>query len=182
MASDNGVLVVFTAKTADQILELGGTQSWVLNERSMRNVDYVVCTRNSDRRYDAECGERTEPHNSAFLVGRVTGLTKVDHRNGRDRFRVNISHYSLVSVPNFRAGSTRNPVTYSDVGQCRQNGIHIDALDFVPVPPTPGAAAAQAAPPVVEGGKPGLSILEAKAGLAAFFGVPADSIQITISG
>lgn len=180
MAFDTGVLVVFTAKTADQIIELGGTQSWVLNEKSMRDVGYVVCTRNSDPSYDEECGVRTEPHNSAFLVGKVTGLTKVDHRNGRDRFRVNISHYALVSVPDFRHGSTRNPVTYSDVGQCQHNGINIEALEFVPMPAPKAADAETAQAPTI--GKKGLSIPEAKEGLSIFFGVPAESIQITISG
>ena len=36
------VLIVFTAKSVNQIIELGGTQSWVLNEKSMRDVEFVV--------------------------------------------------------------------------------------------------------------------------------------------
>lgn len=179
MAFDTGVLVVFTAKTLDQMIELGGSQSWVLNEKSMRGVKYVVCTRNSDPAHDEECGVRMESHNSAFLVGKVTGMTRVDHRNGRDRFRVNFSHYALVSVADFRHGSTRNPVTYSDVGQCKQNGIDIEALEFVPMP-TPKAADPEA--PEVLNSKKGLSIPKAKEGLSIFFGVPVESIQITISG
>jgi len=85
---NDGVLVVFTAKSVAQILELGGTQSWVLNPKSMRGVGYVVCTRNSDHKYDEECGVRTEAHNSAFMVGRVSGLKKVDRKNDRDRYLV----------------------------------------------------------------------------------------------
>lgn len=175
MAIGTGVLVVFTAKTADQILEAGGSQSWVLNQQSMRNVEYVVCTRNSDPAYDEECGVRSEPHNAAFIVGKVAGLTKVDHRNDRDRYRVDFSEYALVDVPDFRHGSSRNPVTYSDVGQAKANGLDIEALTFVPMPPhNEGPAPA----PLTTG----LTIAQAKQGLSVHFGVPPESIQITISG
>ena len=177
--SHDGVLVVFTAKTVKQILDLGGSQSWVLNERSMREVGYVVCTRNSDRKYDEECGPRSEPHNSAFLVGKVSAVKKVDVRNGRDRYLVQFSDYALVEVPSFRHGATRNPVTYSDVEKCLTDGLDIAALKFQPMPKSSGASAAK---PAAAPSKPGLSIAEAKEGLSAYFGVPAGSIQITISG
>lgn len=170
------VLVVFTAKTTDQILEAGGTQSWVLNQHSMRGVAYVVCTRNSDPAHDEECGVRTEQHNAAFLVGKVSGMTKVDHRNDRDRYRVDFSEYALVTVPGFRHGATRNPVTYSDVDQCKLDGIDINALDFKPMPTS---AMADSAP---SRSKKGLSIAEAKEGLSIYFDVPVASIQIAING
>lgn len=173
MRRDTGVLVVFTAKSVQQILDLGGTQSWVLNERSMRDVQYVVCTRNSDPAYDEECGVRTERHNAAFLVGKVSGLSKIDHRNGRDRYRVNIAEYALVDVPGFRHGSVRNPVTYSDVGQCKQNGIDLENLNFEVVEKSIEKKS------TVQ--KRGFSIPEAKEGLSAYFGVPLESVQITIS-
>lgn len=170
-----GVLVVFTAKTVEQMLELGGSQSWVINPQSMRNVEYVVCTRNSDHRWDDECGPRPEAHNSAFMVGKVSGLKKVDRHNDRDRYLIQFSEYALVEVPNFRSGSLRNPVTYSDVLQCKDElGLDIEALHFIPMPrpTTPESGRA----------KKGLSIAEAKEELALFFSVPIESVQITISG
>lgn len=181
MRDDVGVLVVFTAKSVSQIFEHGGSQSWVLNEKSMRNVEYVVCTRNSDHQYDEECGVRTEDHNAAFLVGKVSGMKKVDNRHDRNRYLIEFSEYALVKEANFRSGTSRNPVTYSDVGQCRQNGIDIVNLAFMPMP---------AAEPdnqfeqddKISTGKKGFSIPEAKEGLAIFFGVPPENIQITISG
>jgi hypothetical protein len=175
-----GVLVVFTAKTVQQMLELGGSQSWVINPQSMRNVEFVVCTRNSDHRWDDECGPRPEPHNSAFMVGRVSGLKRVDRQNDRDRYLIQFSGYALVDVPGFRSGSTRNPVTYSDVLQCKEVlGLDIEKLSFVPMPavaPTAREAVRQ------RSAKQGLSIAEAKEGLSLFFGVPVESVQITISG
>lgn len=178
MRDDVGVLVVFTAKSVAQILDHGGTQSWVLNEKSMSRVEYVVCTRNSDRQYDEECGVRQEKHNSAFLVGKVSGIRKVDRRHDRDRYLVEFSDYALIDRADFRSGSTRNPVTYSDVGQCRFNGIDIPNLPFIPMPALSDDDEAKSAP----GGKMGFSISEAKEGLSIFFGVPPESIQITISG
>src|SRR5437868_5917262 len=104
----DGVLVVFTAKTVAQMLAYGGSQSWVINPKSMARVKYVVCTRNSDHQWDDECGPRTEAHNAAFMVGKVSGLRKVAHENDRDRYLIEFSDYALVEVPNFRSGSTRN--------------------------------------------------------------------------
>jgi hypothetical protein len=177
MADTDGVLVVFTAKTIEQMLNNGGTQSWVLNPRSMNGVRYVVCTRNADPAYDEECGVRPEPHNSAFMVGIVSGLKKVDHRNDRDRYLVEFSDYALVAVAGFRHGSSRNPVTYSDTGQCRDNGLDLAGLEFQPMPRGDGRL--NRVPGTASGG--GLSISQAKEGLSIFFDVPVESIQIIIS-
>jgi len=177
--SDDGVLVVFTAKTVEQMLQNGGTQSWVLNAKHMSHIRYVVCTRNSDHAHDEECGMRPEQHNSAFMVGKVSGLKKLGRRNNRDRYLVEFSDYALVEVPSFRHGSSRNPVTYSDVGQCRQNKIDIAALDFTPMPGRNDDSAVSE--PVGAAPGKGLSIAEAKNGLSVFFGVPAESIQILIT-
>lgn len=175
-----GVLVVFTAKTVQQMLEFGGSQSWVINPQSMRNVQYVVCTRNSDHRWDDECGPRPEPHNSAFMVGKVSGLKKVDRQNDRDRYLIQFSEYALVNVLDFRSGSTRNPVTYSDVMQCKEVlNLDIEALSFIPMPAVVPVASEAAVQPRA---KEGLSIAEAKEGLSLFFGVPVENVQITISG
>ncbi len=182
MRDDVGVLVVFTAKSVAQIQEHGGTQSWVLNEKSMRNVEYVVCTRNSDHQYDEECGIRTEEHNAAFLVGKVSGMRKVGNRHDRDRYLVEFSEYALVDKANFRSGTSRNPVTYSDVGQCRLNGINIENLAFMPMPAADAIEHDEDDGEALPTGKKGLSMAEAKEGLSIFFGVPPESIQITISG
>jgi hypothetical protein len=115
------------------------------------------------------------------MVGKVAGLRKVAREHDRDRYLLLFSEYALVDVPNFRSGSTRNPVTYSDVGQCKGNGLDIESLDFKPMPeiiPDIASASTASSPTT----KKGLSIAEAKEGLSAFFGVPVESVQITISG
>jgi hypothetical protein len=174
---NQSVVEVFTGKTIEQMFEHGGSQSWILNPHSMRDVEFCVCVRNHGR--DAEDGfsETDEPGHSAFFVGKVSGLRRVEHRNGRDRYLVLFSHYAIPEAPveGFRFGSSRNPVLYSDVAHCKQRGLEIEALEFRPMPnPTDVST-----PPA--GRLDGLSIDEAKAGLSLRFGVPVDAIQITIS-
>ncbi len=176
----DGALIVFTAKTVDAILEAGGTQSWVLNPTSMNHIKYVVCTRNADRKYDEECGVRPEPHRSAFLVGKVSGIRKVDYRNGRDRYIILFSEYAEVSIPEFR-GTERNPVTYSDTAAMQIMGLDIAKTVFKPMP-KPAEELSYGPVTDANGNGAGLSIAEAKKGLAVYFGVPVESIQITLNG
>ncbi|QGY80804.1 hypothetical protein [Sphingorhabdus lacus] len=180
MKMHDGALIVFTAKTVDAILEAGGTQSWVLNPSSMNHVKYVVCTRNADRKYDEECGVRPEPHRSAFLVGKVSGIRKVDNRNDRDRYIILFSEYAEVSIPEFR-GMERNPVTYSDTSAMKSMGLDIAKLVFKPMPKSTEGLA-NVSEPEAKNNDAGFNIAEAKKGLAIYFGVPVESIQITISG
>ena len=178
----NNALIVFTAKTIETVLYQGGTSSWVLSPTSMRDVRYVVCTRNSDRAYDEECGPRTEAHGEAFLVGKVSGLLKVDERNGRKRYLVQISEYALVSEPDFWTHD-RNPTRYTDTDILRERGIDVDSLNWRPVPeveeeiPMPMEDATS--PALM---RDGLTIAEAKRGLSVKFGVPEEAIQIVING
>jgi len=178
----NNALIVFTAKTAEMIHEQGGTRSWVLSATSMRDVRYVVCTRNSDRAYDEECGPRTEAHGSAFLVGKVSGLKQVDERNGRKRYLVQMSEYARVSVDDFWAHD-RNPTRYTDTDTLRERGIDVDKLDWLPMPDSDGVIGVMPHPSktAVTTGD-GLTIAQAKHGLAVKFGVPEEAIQIVING
>jgi hypothetical protein len=173
-----GALIVFTAKSTSSILEAGGTQSWVLNPSNMTAIEYVVCTRNADRKFDEECGHRPEPHRAAFLVGKVSGIRKVGVFNGRDRYIILFSEYAEVLIPKFR-GHERNPVTYGDTDSLRIKGLDISKLKFKPMPKAEGLAAAGAA---TSAPATGLSIEEAKKGLSARYGIAEANIQIVMTG
>ncbi|WP_066771176.1 hypothetical protein [Sphingobium sp. CCH11-B1] len=179
----NNALIVFTAKTVEMIHEQGGTRSWVLSATSMRDVRYVVCTRNSDRAYDEECGPRTEAHGSAFLVGKVSGLKQVDERNGRKRYLVQMSEYARVSVDDFWTHD-RNPTRYTDTDTLRERGIDVDKLDWLPMPDSDGVIGVMPSTPEADApaASEGLTIAEAKRGLSVRFGVPEEAIQIVING
>jgi hypothetical protein len=177
----NDALIVFTAKSVELIHKQGGTSSWVLSPASMRDVRYVVCTRNTDRNLDEEIGPCTESHGEAFLVGKVSGLKWEKDRNNRKRYLVQMSEYARVSVPDFWTHD-RNPTRYTDTDTLRERGIDVDKLDWLPMPHTDGVIRVL---PISEGTVPaaeGLTIAEAKHGLSVKFGVPEDAIQIIING
>ena len=176
-------LIVFTAKTIAMIQRNGGTSSWALSPSSMRDVRYVVCTRNSDRKYDEECGPRPEAHGEAFLVGRVSGLKFEKIENNRKRYLVEMSEYAHVSVPDFWTHD-RNPTRYTDTDTLNSRGIDVGKLQWLPMPDIDGVIGVLP-PPAVEEALPtdgGLSIAEAKRGLSIKFGVTEESIQIVING
>lgn len=179
------VVEVFTNKSKDLMLAYGGSASWVMSVGRADSIIYCVCCRNPEIARDEDTGERGEARNEAFFVGKVSDIVFVERQNERDRYFIKFSEYAEVSVPNFRAGSLRNPVLYSDVDACRVRGLDIDALDFKPMPePTRFYDGDTSRPPAVSGVsdiRP-LSIAEAKAGLALKHDVPVSSIQIIITG
>ena len=179
----NDALIVFTAKSSSLIQKQGGTSSWVLSPVSMRDVRYVVCTRNTDRTIEEQFGPRGEAHGEAFLVGKVSGLKQVKVENNRKRYLVQISEYSLVSVPNFWTHD-RNPTRYTDTGVLRERGIDVDKLEWLLMPDIDGVIGVLRDSPVVAitSTDQGLSIAEAKRGLSLKFGVPEEAIQIVING
>ncbi len=174
------VLMVFTGKSRDRIIEEGGTSSWVLKPEVVRQFRYAVCTRNELRAEELSGANMgSEPHGSAFLVGRISGVKKVGERNGRDRYLVTFDAVAEVNVPDVWDGS-RNPVRYIDAVEIEAKGIVFGDLAFKPLaPPTHPATALS--PEVPSVAKP-MTIAQAKAGLAATFGVPEGAIEIIIKG
>src|SRR5437667_10131569 len=61
------IAVVFTFKSIERLLREGGTSSWRLRRSNARVCEFAVCTRNAR---DART-EGPEPHQSAFMVGKV---------------------------------------------------------------------------------------------------------------
>lgn len=179
----NNALIVFTAKSIELIHQQGGTSSWVLSPASMRDVRYVVCTRNTDRTIDEELGPRPEAHGEAFLVGKVTGMKQLKYENNRKRYLVQMSEYARVSVEDFWTHD-RNPTRYTDTDTLRERGIDVDKLEWLPMNGTDGIIRVMPNAPeaVLPSAGVGLTIAEAKRGLAIKFGVPEDAIQIVING
>lgn len=179
------VVEVFTNKSKDFMLEHGGSASWVMSVTGSVTLDYCVCSRNDEHPREDDPGARPERRNQAFLVGKVSGIEFVERQNGRDRYLIKFSEYAEVSIDDFRHGTTRNPVVYSNEESCRLRGLDFDALDFKPMPSvskpysrTPmGSAGASEVTHL-----PGLSIAEAKQQLALRYGVSVEAIQVIISG
>lgn len=169
----HSAIAVFTANSRNEILEIGGSASWVVAEKQARRREYLVCIRNARE----VSFHDHEPHGTAFLVGRISGLKPhgVD-RKGMQRWIIEISEYAEVNCAE-AWGEWRNPVKYTTLEDL---GIDPKKLKFKPMP-TPTKVLPPPAPP--ERSKTGaLTIAEAKAGLALQFGVPPEAIEILIKG
>jgi hypothetical protein len=169
----HSAIAVFTADSRDEILAVGGSAAWVVAEKQARRREFLVCIRNA-REVDFH---DHEPHGTAFLVGRISGLKPhgID-RKGMQRFFIKIDEYVLTDYPE-AWGEWRNPVKYTTLEEL---GIDLKKLKFKPMP---APTKVLTPPPPPERSKTGaLTIAEAKAGLALQFGVPPEAIEILIKG
>lgn len=164
-------VVVFTGKSVERIFREGGSQSWRLDPHHAKQCEYVVCCRS-----DVDWVEGPEPKGSAFLVGRVSGVEQATDDDCEDRWLVKISDFARVDIPDvWQQHGGRNPVRYTTMGAL---GIDPATLVFEPMPqvePTEDVRPSKKA-------GPGLTIAEAKRGLAQMFGVNEDAVEITIRG
>src|SRR6185312_442193 len=100
-------IVVFTGKSRATIFAEGGTSSWTLNRKVAAKIRFVVCTRNAH--WDNAAEQTPEPHQSGFLVGRVSGI--VPSPSNPDRWLIKFDAYADIANPNLWP-SLRNPVHY----------------------------------------------------------------------
>ncbi|HEY4261979.1 MAG TPA: hypothetical protein VGM98_17545 [Schlesneria sp.] len=176
-------VVVFTARSPERIIREGGSQAWVLNAARAKQCTWLVCTQNRHNP-DHEFSDATEAHGTAFLVGKVSGVSKTgeESRDGKQRWRVTISEFARIDVPDVW-DHDRNPVRYLSSSDLAKRGIKIDELKFQPMPPRgAGASPAPSPQPVSSDGVRPMTIAEARNGLAATFGVKPEAVEITIRG
>jgi hypothetical protein len=173
-------VVLFTAKTIDQVLAAGGSQWWVISPHRMETVSYAILVRNSDSKYDIENGKRPEPHDSAFMVGKIKGFRKVANHKGLDRYLIEFSDYAVLDpIPDFRSGRARNPVTYCDIEQAEMKGLDIANLNWIPMPEETSEDMTALGAQKKTDPQP-MTVEQAKEALALHFGVPASAIEIHI--
>ena len=158
------VLALFTFRSVGTILNIGGSDSWVLNKLRAKSCKYAVLCRNANHPQV----EGPEAHGSAFLVGRISDIVPSPEVGGR--WLVRFSKYAVCNAGDQWEG--RNPVQYWTTDDY---DIDFDALDFHPMPEPSQENVPSAA-------TKGLTIPEAKAGLSVFYGVDPSAIEITIRG
>ena len=178
------VIVVFTAKSIERILEEGGTSAWRLDHNHARRCDFAVCTRNAHAHWDqSNWAPATEAHRTAFLVGKIHDVvpcptTPEDKKAREGRYLVKFSEMARVEIPNLWKGD-RNPVKYMSF---KDLGINPSTLQWEPMPEPVNAAKPSDAVVSINNGVKPLTMGEAKKGLALTFNVPPDAIEITIRG
>jgi hypothetical protein len=176
---EKNTIAVFTARSPDRVVAEGGSQAWVLNPVRAKLCKWLVCTQNLHNP-DHEFSDATEPHGSAFLVGKISGIT-ASPEGREDRWLIEISEYARVALPDVWQ-HWRNPVRYTNLSDL---GIDVAGLKFKPMPAAKEPAAKRE-PSAREAAAPWppatLTIPEAKKALAATFGVKPDAVEITIRG
>ncbi len=173
MVQENSVVSVFTARGVGRILQEGGSQSWVLDAKRAGSCKYLVCVQN--RGFPDDWGQASAPNHEAFLIGKVSKvLPSKEDGEDKGRYIIVIDEYAEISIPNAWPGN-RNPVRYTTL---EEMGIDASSLKFQPVP----LAQIQEQVPEPSKSPLGLSIEEAKKGIALRFGVKAEQVQITING
>ena len=175
MTKSENTVAVFTGKSFDAIVRDGGSSAWKLDAARARQCEYLVCTQN--KLNPESYADGTAPHRSAFLVGRISQVVPATAPEDTGRWMIQFSEYARTDQASVWTGD-RNPVRYTTLDEL---GIDVDSLQFeksqVVDSPTdaaqPGAAGGLGA---------GLTIREAKAGLAQTYGVGVDAIEIVIRG
>lgn len=172
MKRDADAVVVFTGRTVERMLEERGSSAWALDRHHALRCEYVICCRNSRAEFTRP---GPEAHGSAFLIARIKDV--VPAPGEEHRFLIEFGEYAVIDVPDLWKG-WRNPVRYASLAEL---GIDPTTLQFSPMPDAGGASATTER---VEGTprRKGLTIADAKRGLAETFGVSPDSIEITIRG
>lgn len=156
------VIKIFTGKSLKTMIAEGGSAYWKLSKTRAAKCKFVLLVRNMH----ADWSEPGHPHGTAFLLGKVSGVTAA-----KDRFVIHFSEYAPLSIPNSWDGS-RNPVGYTDLDH---ENIDPEKLTWSPFPASPAPDKAA----LSENVRP-LSLAEAKLGLAATFGISPDQIEINI--
>ena len=170
MTATENALVVFTAKSADTIVREGGSQAWKLDPVRAKKCEWLVCTQNA---HNPEAyADGNEPHGSAFLIGRISRISPADKGEGEGRWKIEFSQYARISQRNVWTGD-RNPVRYTSLDAL---GIDLGGTQFQEMNSVTTPEPAQSTDSA------GLTIAEAKAGLAKTYGVDVGSIEIVIRG
>lgn len=163
-------VMVFTGKGLAQIVAEGGSQAWALDAGRANGCTYLVGTQNRKRAHE-DWSNPEAPQGTGFVVARIAGIGPAPNYAGRSIIR--ISDYAVVDIPNLWDGG-RNPVRYTSLAAL---GIDVSKLTFTQLDLAAPVASVPAAPAL-----DGLTIAQAKAGLAVTFGVDVDAIDITIRG
>lgn len=161
-------VLVLTGNSVEQMFKVGGSGFWKANAQRMGKCRYLVATRNSRQ----GAARNRQKHGSAFLIGKISHVfhPETDENGGRvdnDRYVIALSQYCEINVPGIWTGGGSNPVHYADMDELE---IDLRTVKWKPWP-SGGMDATT-----------GLSIEEAKQGLAQRFGVDPEKIEILIKG
>ncbi len=169
---NSNIMMVFTRESTEQILQQGGSKSWKLNKNRAQMYSYLICTRNNPGKR-----EGVEPHGQAFLIAKIKDIVPTPDPQYPGRQMIAFDQYAEIEIDKVWGGY-QNPVFY---------GVDID-LDMSELDFSENLIETNeyTSPPSQENFKQntsqGLTIEEAKQGLAKTFSVDVHAVEITIRG
>jgi len=156
--------MVFTSKSLETMKVEGGTGNWAGKEERLRHTKWVVATRNLKSAWT----QGDEPHGSAFLVGRISGV-KAASAPESDRFVIQFDRYADISIPKAWTNN-RNPIAYTSLSEL---GIDPEKLEWKDFPVSTSQNAHVKAP--------GNVIDQARTMIAHALSIPPEAVKITIA-
>ncbi|MDQ2885871.1 MAG: hypothetical protein M3Y39_07270 [Chloroflexota bacterium] len=181
----NKCIAVLTVESTRRVLRQGGSRAWKLDANRARKCGYLICVQNQNNSA-RDFSDTSEAHGAVFLVGKISDVIPDPQNPSSGRWQICISEYSIHTVMDAWKG-WQNPVRYSTL---EEMGIDLEALVFRSVSDgqhdlqlTTGQQVPAAAPKKQDDGSViPLSIASAKAGLAAYYAVSQEAIEIVIRG
>ena len=176
----SNAIVVFTVEGPARILSQGGSRAWRLNESRAKAIEFLVCVQNGNKgEWGSAWGSPTEPHNTAFLICRITEI--VPFPEEPKRRLIKIGEYARIDIPGVWQ-AWQYPVRYMSLEELEIDPAKLTWKTIPDVAETPKRdTGGEAAPTNGAGGK-AITMAEAKQGLALTFNVPPEAIEITIRG
>jgi hypothetical protein len=164
----NDTVMVFTSKSLETMRSEGGTGNWAGREERLKHTKWVVATRNLKSAWT----QGDEPHGSAFLIGRISGV-KAASAPESDRFVIQFDRYANLAIPNAWTNN-RNPIAYTSLSALGIDPERLEWRDFS----ASTAQGSQGTPPLEA---PANVIDQARTMIAHALSIPPDAVKITVA-
>jgi hypothetical protein len=146
----------FTENSLESIINMAGDYYWTLGIDRAKNSKYLVCS--------SSVGVN---RGSGFLVGKISDFELVKYDpDKKERYIIHISEWASIDIPKLWPGN-QNPIRYTSLEDL---GINVSDLKFEKISKVSTSPSQS------------LTIAEAKIGLAKYYEVNPDNIEITIKG
>ena len=148
-------IITYTRNQLQEIKAKGCDYSWILNKQRAEKCKYLVC-----------CHSEGAKRRNAFLVALINRIRQTDDdAKGNARWAIDISEYASIDIPSVWKG-WQNPVHYTSLEEI---GIKLSTIKFEQLQESVNSISP-------------LTIEQARQGLAKFFAVDPEQIEILIKG
>lgn len=126
-------IAVFTSRSEGEILQAGGSQSWILDLSRAKKAKYLICVRNRNgEHYDQRPPLDDWAHGAVMMVAPITGIIKAPEMldSQPERWMICFEQYSAFDKTQNASNvwkELENPVQYTTL---EEMGIKLADLKF----------------------------------------------------